>query len=121
VTTSVSRGIDHDSKPDPEDADRPAAVIHGEAVPRRVTVEAFAQDGEALLYSADRDEASALNRTATEVWELCDGRLTVREIAGALGNHYGVPGELLFDDVASVVVALRRRGLVELLDPPAAS
>src|SRR5262245_30182106 len=36
-------------------------------VPRRACVEEFAQDGECLLYSAARDEASALNRTATEI------------------------------------------------------
>jgi len=65
-------------------------LIHLAMVPRQRTVETFASDGEALLYSATRDEASALNRTATEIWELCDGTKTVGAIARALSQRYGV-------------------------------
>ena len=64
-------------------------VADGRSVPRRIAVEEFVQDGECLLYNPSRDEASALNRTATEVWSLCDGRLTLSGIAGVLGERYG--------------------------------
>jgi hypothetical protein len=43
---------------------------------------------------------------------MCDGSLTVFDIACALGERYGVDGELLVGDVASAISALRTRGLV---------
>jgi hypothetical protein len=82
-------------------------------VPCPRTVEAFASDGEALLYSATRDQASALNRTATEIWELCDGTRTIAAIAHALGQRYGVDGAYLLADVTAAVATLRARGLVD--------
>jgi hypothetical protein len=82
-------------------------------VPRQRRVEAFASDGESLLYSSTRDEASALNRTATEIWELCDGTLTVKAIARVLGQRYGVGADLLAD-VTAAVTTLRTRGLVDV-------
>ena len=42
-------------------------LADGRSLPRRITVEEFVQDGECLLYNPSRDQASALNRTATEV------------------------------------------------------
>ena len=87
----------------------------GISLPRRITVEEFVQDGECLLYNPSRDQASALNRTATEVWSLCDGRLTPGGIAGVLGERYGVNGAMLLDDVAQALAALRARGLIEFL------
>ena len=90
-------------------------VADGRSLPRRIAVEEFVQDGECLLYHPSRDEASALNRTATEVWLLCDGRLTLSGITGVLGERYGVSDAMLLDDVARVLVALRERGLIEFL------
>ena len=93
--------------------------IAGQVLPRRIAVEEFVQEGECLLYNQSRDEASALNRTATEVWELCDGSLTTSDIARLLGGRYGVDGGMLFDDVADLLLTLRARGLVEFVDRPA--
>jgi hypothetical protein len=90
-------------------------LADGRSLPRRIAVEEFVQDGECLAYNPSRDEASALNRTATEVWSLCDGRLTLSGIAGVLGERYGVDGAMLLDDVTRVLVELRARGLIEFL------
>jgi hypothetical protein len=90
-------------------------VADGRFLPRRIAVEELVQDGECLLYNPSRDEATALNRTATEVWSLCDGRLTLNGIAGVLGERYGVSDAMLLDDVSRVLVALRSRGLIEFL------
>ena len=100
-----------------EDAssEKEGVVADGRSVPRRIAAEEFVQDGECLLYNPSRDEASALNRTATEVWLLCDGRLTLSGIAGVLGERYGVDEAMLLDDVALVLAALRARGLIEWL------
>ena len=93
-------------------------LADGISLPRRITVEEFVQDGECLLYNSSRDEASALNQTATEVWALCDGTLTLHGIAGVLGERYGVNGAMLLDDVAQALAALRARGLIEFLPGP---
>jgi hypothetical protein len=90
----------------------------GSYLPRRIAVEEFVRAGECLLYNPSRDEASALNRTATEVWSLCDGRLTLTGIAQVLGERYGVNDALLLDDVTRALVALRARGLIEFLPGP---
>ncbi len=89
-------------------------LIHAAFVPCRRKVETYASDGESLLYSAMRDEASALNRTATEIWELCDGTSTIGAIARALGQRYGVDDGYLIADVTAAVTTLRARGLVDL-------
>jgi hypothetical protein len=90
-------------------------VVNARSLPRRITAEELIQDGECCLYNPSRAEASALNRTATEVWSLCEGRLTVSGIAGVLAERYGVNGGMLLDDVVRVLVALRARGLIEFL------
>ena len=89
-------------------------LLHAALVPSRRQVETFASDGESLLYSATRDEASALNRTATEIWELCDGTRSIGTIARALGQRYGVDDAYLLADVTAAVATLRARGLVDL-------
>ena len=89
-------------------------MIHAAVVPRQRWVEAFASDGESLLYSAMRDEASALNRTASEIWELCDGTRSIGTIARALGQRYGVDETYLLVDVMAAVTTLRARGLVDV-------
>ena len=103
-----------------EDARRERAGVgtDGLSMPRRIAVEELAEGGECLLYHPSRDEASALNRTATEVWCLCDGRLTLSEIAGVLGERYGVTDTMLLEDVARVLAALRARDLIEFLPGP---
>ena len=96
------------------DAETHGLLIDAAIIPCRRTVEAFASRGESLLYSVARDEASALNRTATEIWELCDGTRTIRTIARALGQRYGVDEASLLADVTVAVLALRARGLVDV-------
>jgi hypothetical protein len=77
-------------------------------------VEDFASDGECVLYVPARDEACTLNRTATEVWSLCDGARDAREIARVLGDRYGLDAAWLVEDVSSVLTLLQARGVVEL-------
>jgi PqqD family protein of HPr-rel-A system len=81
-------------------------------VPQRASVEGFASGGECVLYHPARDEATALNRTATEIWTLCDGTLTIAAIARALGERYGLDEGLFLDEVADTLLTLQARGLV---------
>lgn len=93
---------------------RSGPSIERTSVPRRGRVEVFAQDGECLLYHPDRDEATALNRTATDVWTLCDGALSVDAIARSLASRYGVDDDALADDVGAALRDLLARGLIEI-------
>lgn len=83
-------------------------------VPRRSNVDEFISDGECLLYSPARDQASVLNRSGTEIWQLCDGSRSIRVIARTLAERYGVDEGLLVDDIAAAVSMFRERGLVEV-------
>jgi hypothetical protein len=87
-------------------------------VPRRVTVEEFVSEGECLVYIPALDHASALNRSATEIWALCDGTKSIRSIVRTLADRYGLDEELLLDDIASTVSMLCERGLIELAGAP---
>ena len=87
-------------------------------VPRRANVDEFVSDGECLLYSPARDQASVLNRTGTEIWELCDGSRSIGTIARTLAARYGVDEGLLVDDIMTAVSMFRERGLVEVNGAP---
>jgi len=54
--------------------------------------------------------ALALNATAAEVLELCDGKRTIDDIAGVLGERYD--GADVSADVAELVAAIEAKGLV---------
>jgi hypothetical protein len=112
--TSIRTGTAEDRRPMDDTAGAGDLMIHAAVVPRQRRVEAFTSDGESLLYSAMRDEASALNRTASEIWELCDGTRTIGAIARALGQRYGVDEADLLADVTIAVKTLRARGLVDM-------
>ena len=82
-------------------ADEERVTLDVALIPQRSTVDDFLSDGECLVYNSSRDEASALNRSATEIWQLCDGSLSVGGIAHVLGQRYGVDRDLLLEDVVS--------------------
>ena len=102
----------------PDDLDR--MDLDPSLVPWRTEVEEFVSDGECLVYNSVRHEASALNTTATEIWQLCDGVLSINGIAQALEQRYGLDTGFLVEDVASALIALRTRGLVEFPNDPVA-
>jgi hypothetical protein len=85
-------------------------------IPQRATVDDLLSDGECLVYNSNRDEATALNRSATEIWQLCDGSLRVDGIAHVLGQRYGIDRALLLEDVVHALLALRTHGLVTFVN-----
>jgi pyrroloquinoline quinone biosynthesis protein D len=78
--------------------------------------------GARLQYDDVREEhlllipegAVRLNPTAAEVLELCDGRRSLDEIAGALSARY--EGADVGDDVRELVDAMTQQGLVVVDD-----
>lgn len=65
---------------------------------------------ETLVYDLQRDRAHCLNRTAALIWQHCDGRTTVADLAKALEEQTGLPA-----DEAVVWMALERLGKAHLL------
>jgi hypothetical protein len=58
---------------------------------RREDVVVKELDGEVLVYDLRSNQAFCLNETSALVWEWCDGRRTVSEIADALGKKLKTP------------------------------
>ena len=65
---------------------------------------------ETLVYDLKRHKAHCLNRTSALVWQHCDGRTTVAEVAALLERQSKIPA-----DEAVVWMALDRLGTAHLL------
>ncbi len=65
---------------------------------------------ETLVYDLKRHKAHCLNRTSALVWQHCDGRTTVAEVAALLERQLKIPA-----DEAVVWMALDRLGTAHLL------
>ena len=55
-----------------------------------------------------------LNETAWAIWQRCDGRRTVAEIAAELAEEAGLPPEAVTADVAGAVQTLGRFALLDV-------
>jgi PqqD family protein of HPr-rel-A system len=75
-------------------------------------IEAVVVDGEAVVYDTNAGELHTLNRTATLVWQRCDGRAAIGTVVQTLASEFGA-GEVVIDrDVRALLADLRARGLV---------
>lgn len=83
-------------------ADIVARVIQG----KLIIVPLTAGVGEAA------DDLYTLNETGKKIWELMDGSLTVRDIAGRLASVYDAPMEEIQGDVDELVEDLLSRGIL---------
>ena len=70
---------------------------------------------EVLIYDRSRDKALCLNRTAAFVWQQCDGRSSVAQIADRLGREMCSELETPIDErlVWYAISQLRREHLLE--------
>lgn len=57
---------------------------------------------EVLIYDQQRHKAHCLNRTASLVWERCDGKMTVAKIAEQMSKH---TGKQVGEDVVRLAIA----------------
>ncbi len=71
---------------------------------------------EVLVYDLQRNRAHCLNRTAALVWQNCDGRTTVAELAEVLASELEIPA-----NEAMVWMALTRLSKARLLKEPVIS
>jgi hypothetical protein len=68
-------------------------------------------DDETLVYDKQRDKAHCLNQTAALVWEQCDGKTTVAQVARSLQSKLSVPVDS--DVIWLAIKQLQRFHLVE--------
>jgi hypothetical protein len=62
---------------------------------------------EAILYDRRNGRAHVINNSAARLWELCDGRATVDEIAGAFAGAYAMPVSEVHADVVAMLATFR--------------
>ena len=70
---------------------------------------------ELLIYDRSRDKALCLNRTAAFVWQQCDGRTSIEQIANRLGSEISSDFETPIDErlVWYAISQLRREHLLK--------
>jgi Coenzyme PQQ synthesis protein D (PqqD) len=75
-------------------------------------VSAYPLDDELVLYEARRGQAYVLNRTAAQIWGLCDGSRTTLAVAQAIAGAYPVTYTEVLTDVCECLEHLRHAGLL---------
>lgn len=68
---------------------------------------------EAVLFDDRHGEIHHLNPSASAVWLMLDGELSIVEVTAELSEIFGVPEADMLPDVESVVEDFRTRGLLE--------
>ena len=70
-------------------------------------------DGEAVLVVSSQSELKILNGTGTHIWKLCDGEITICQMAENISDCFQVsPGEAL-DDINAFISELYGKRLVD--------
>ncbi len=64
------------------------------------------------LLCPDREHVLLLNETASDVWRLVDGELTLDAIASLLARAYGVKQESIYNDVQRAIALYYEHGLL---------
>jgi PqqD family protein of HPr-rel-A system len=73
-------------------------------------------DGDLSVYNPESEQVTVLNSSATEIWRLIDGRLSLTEIVDRLAESYDVDPDTIMDEVQQTVTSLTEAGLVETTD-----
>lgn len=68
---------------------------------------------EMLAYDRDQGQVHVLNRTAREIYSMCDGTRTAEEMAEAIALEYDVDAETSLSDLLSTLERLIQLGLVD--------
>ena len=71
---------------------------------------------ETILVHLDTNLMFDLNRTASRVWELAQGRLTRRQIEAKLFEEFAVDASELAREVDQLLLALHDRQLIRIID-----
>lgn len=75
-------------------------------------------DGEAVVVTPHDSQVHELNEVATFVWSRCDGRASGQQLVDAVVEAFEVDRADAARDVAELLAALERKGLIDLSDTP---
>ena len=78
---------------------------------------AFPVANELVLLSPSGDNAYALNETAAQVWNLCNGEHTPLDMLAALRERYDGKNVTILADLTSALFRLQHLGLLDLVLP----
>jgi hypothetical protein len=79
---------------------------------RRAGLQARKLDGETLVLDREHGLVHKLNETASFVWDRCDGRLLVADVAELMVRQFDIDSDTARRDVATAVAQFRRLKLV---------
>ena len=68
---------------------------------------------ELLAYDRELGQVHVLNRTAREIYSLCDGTRTAEEMAGVIARQYDVDAETSLRDLLATLERLVQLGLID--------
>lgn len=66
-----------------------------------------------ILFNHDSSLVHHLNPSAALVWQLCDGDASVGQLAREIAQEYGLGGDEVFEQVASVIAEFDALDLVQ--------
>lgn len=69
-------------------------------------------DGDISLYDTRTERVIVLNPTASDVWRLADGEMTVDQISRALGKAYAADANEIKRDVERLIESLIEQNLL---------
>ncbi|MCH7526696.1 MAG: PqqD family protein [Planctomycetes bacterium] len=86
----------------------------GEAIipARQHDVRDYQIDGEAVLFNRRFNKLYMLNWTALAVWDRCDGRTTIRQVAKRMSGDHDIAFETALDHVEELVAAFSSMNLL---------
>lgn len=70
---------------------------------------------ETVLVSPKTGKVFVLNETGSLIWEMCDGKRSVDELAAYLAADFGILPEQAGADVLELIQELAKRELVEMV------
>lgn len=90
----------------------------GSLQPKRQRILNSRVEDQALMLAFDDPEQTVrrhiLNKTAREIYELCDGQRTLNEICSVMHQNYKeVPWETIANDLLQTTRILERKGILE--------
>jgi PqqD family protein of HPr-rel-A system len=80
---------------------------------RRAQVSLQRVGREAILHDRSSGRAHVINSSAARLWELCDGRTTVDDIAAAFAASYKLPATEVRADVDALLSTFRELGVLD--------
>jgi GeoRSP system PqqD family protein len=73
-------------------------------------------DNETIIFSEEGGWLHKLNNMGAEIWNMCDGRLDIKEITDNICNEFDVEKDIVEADVYSFIEELSQKELVILKD-----